>query len=350
MNARALIHHALDGGRNERLPRALFGGGLWAYAQAGLLPEALGRDHRLFADALSGLYRDLGTDILFLGSGLNSFPAESVGGILRFSGPEAPLLARPLIGSAADLRRAGTVDLQRSPRVAALARMIEEVRANLPERFICATTWGPFTWAMILCDHDLLREKLRVDRPFVTAVADLGVRLSASWFDLLAGRGLVDGVLVPDGAATLISPEDYRELVLPPQRELFARARARSLRTILHMCGQTRPQLPLYLGAGAECISVDGHVAAGEAYELYHATTVTAGNVEAVEVIAAGEMDTIRAAVAACVGQIADPGLRYILMPSCDLPVGTPRRNVEAFLDAADAWRTPAVECSPGQR
>lgn len=326
-----------EGRRQQRLPRAIFGGGLWSMAQTGLRPDDCARDPRRFADALSTLYQDLDTDIVFVGSGLNSFPAEAIGGILRFDGHNAPLLERPLIGSTADLVRAESLDLARSPRTAALVRAIEEVRANLPDRFLCATSWGPFSWGMVLCEPALLREKLAADPPFVDAVVALGARLSGAYFDLLIDRGLVDGISVADGAVTLLPDDAYRGLVLPRQRELFERARGRGVRPILHMCGDIRRQLPVYPATGAACISVDCSVGAGEAYELYRDAVVTAGNVDAVGVLARGDVSLVRRAVAACVGRVGDPRLRYILMPSCDLPVETPRANVEAFLAAADA-------------
>jgi uroporphyrinogen decarboxylase len=337
MDRRSLIARVFDGLPQQRLPRAIFGGGLWAFAQAGLLPERLvdepgGR----FVGRLSELYDGLDTDVLFIGSGLNSFPAEAIGGTLRFEGQAAPMLAAPPIRSTADLVRAEAADLLRSPATDALARLIEGVRANFPDRFLCATSWGPFTWGMIFCDPDLLREKLTADPPFVAAVAALGARLSAAYFDRLIDRGLIDGVSIPDGAVTLMPDAAYRELVLPHQRGLFAHVRGRGVRSILHMCGDIRRQLPLYLEAGADCISVDCSVGVGEAYELFRGSTVTAGNVDAVGLLAQGDEAAVRRGVAACLRQVGNPRLRYILMPSCDLPVDTPRRNVAAFLGAAD--------------
>lgn len=341
LDRRRFINEVFDGKPHERLPRAIFGGGLWAYAQAGFLPERIGREPGRCAEALSDLYAGLDTDILFLGSGLNTFPAEAIGGTLRFEGPCAPLLARPLIGSHADLRRLGRIDLSGSPHVAALARVVAAVRQALPDRFLCATSWGPFTWAMVLCEDALLREKLATDRPFVAAVAELGMRISLAFFELLIDRALIDGISVPDGAVTLIPDDDYRDLVLPRQRELFDRVRALGPRSVLHMCGRIGPQLPLYRLAGAECISVDCSVALGDAYRLFGDAIVTAGNVDAVGVLERGDEAAVRAAVASCVGQVTDRRRRFILMPSCDLPVSTPRRNVEAFLGCAD--ETPQI-------
>ncbi|MFO0754334.1 MAG: uroporphyrinogen decarboxylase family protein [Thermodesulfovibrionales bacterium] len=335
-NSREIIQRTMEGERNERLPRALFGGGLWAYKQAGLRIEDIAGGADRFAAALSPLYAELDTDILFLGSGLNSFPAEAIGGTLAFRGAQAPLLAHPLLHTREEVQRCGQIDLSASPYTLSLVRMIGGMRKNFPERFLCVTSWGPFTWAMILCDWDLLKEKLVTDRMFIREVGELGVRLSSALFDLLIDQGLVDGISITGGSNTLMPDEEYRELILPLQQRLFGHVQQRGVRCFLHQCGEIRSQLPLYPLTGADCITVDDHIALREAYDLYHEKLVTAGNVPVIDVIEKGEPDSIRRAVAACVSQVKDPFLRYILMPSCDLPLNTPLRNVKEFLSCAD--------------
>lgn len=335
-NRKALIHDVLDGKRSERLPKALFGSGLWAYKLTGLRIEGIVRDTDRAIDALSSFYSNLDTDILFLGSGLNSFPAEAIGGELKFRGEQAPMLVKPIIHGLDDIRRIGEIDLFRSQYTTSLIRVIGGVRKNLPERFLCATAWGPFTWALILCDWEFLKEKVVTDKPFIKKITEFGSRLSSAFFDTLIDRGLIDGVSVPEGSVTLIPDRDYADLVLPFQRDFFSYLKKRGVRPFLHMCGEIRSQLPLYLETGAECISVDNHVTISEAYELYRASSVTAGNVDVINVIEKGDEDLIRRATAECIGQVTDPFSRYIVMPSCDVPIGTPLRNAEVFLSCAD--------------
>ncbi|MBZ0157978.1 MAG: hypothetical protein K8I29_17415 [Alphaproteobacteria bacterium] len=337
-DSREIIQRTMEGQRNERLPRALFGGGLWAYKQAGLCIEEITGDPERFAGMLSSLYGELETDILFLGSGLNSFPAEAIGGTLAFRGAQAPLLSHPVIHTREDIQRCGRIDLSRSPYTFALIRTIGEIRKRFPDRFICVTSWGPFTWAMILCDWELLKEKLVSDRAFIREVGELGARLSTTLFDLLIDRGLVDGISITGGSTTLMPNEDYRELILPLQRKLFEHIKQKGIRCFLHQCGEIRSQLPLYPLTGADCITVDDHVTLREAYDLYHERLVTAGNVDVINVIGKGDPARLCRAVAECVSQVKDPFLRYILMPSCDLPLDTPLRNVKEFLACADGW------------
>ena len=336
MNSREAIKRVLQGQRSQRLPRAIFGAGLWAYRQTGLRIEDLKDQSDLFADALAGFFGELDTDILFLGSGLNTFPAEAIGGELLFRGEQAPLLSFPIIQKTEDMRVLDRVDIGHVPYTLALIEMIALLRERLPDRFLCATSWGPFTWAMILCDWRLLQDKVATDRDFIHEACELGVRLSAAFYEPLVQRGLIDGISVPDGAVTLVPLDLYREVILPSERRLFEWAKERGLKTFLHQCGNIGSQVALYPDTGADCISVDAGVALGEVYELYRDRVVTAGNVDVINTIFGGDQALLCRAVSGCVAAVSDPLMRYILMPSCDLPPDTPLGKAREFLACAD--------------
>lgn len=336
MNRREGIIRVFQGKRSGRIPRALYGAGRWAYRQAGLKIRDLPGNPARFGDDLATLFGTLDTDIVFAGSGLNTFPAEAIGGSLAFKEEQAPLLSFPLIEKTGDARYIGDIDINNSPHTSALVEMIASLRQRLADRFLCATSWGPFTWAMILCDWNLLKDKTDSDREFVREACELGVRLSKAFYRPLIDRGLIDGIAVPDGAVTLIPNDLYSDVVLPCERELFDWARQLGVRSFLHQCGSIRPQLSLYAGAHADCISVDASVSAGEAYDLYRGKAITAGNVDAVNTIMAGDPPAICTAVQECISTVSDPHRGFILMPSCDLPPETPLPNVEAFLACAN--------------
>jgi uroporphyrinogen decarboxylase len=341
MNRREGITRVFHGERSERIPRALYGAGRWAYRQAGLKMGDLPVNPARFGDRLAGFLNTLDTDIVFAGSGLNTFPAEAIGGSLAFKDEQAPLLSFPLIEKIGDARYFREIDIGNSPHTQALVEMIAVLRQRLEGRFLCATSWGPFTWAMVLCDWSLLKDKTTTDREFIREVCELGVRLSTAFYGPLTAAGLIDGIAVPDGAVTLIPNDLYSDIVLPCECKLFDWARQQGVRSILHQCGAIRPQLSLYPWTRADCISVDASVPIGEVYDLYHGNTVTAGNVDAVNILAGGDPASICAAVSGCVTALSDPHRRFILMPSCDLPPDTPLSNVEAFLACADDLHLP---------
>ena len=336
VDRREFIRQVFRGERSDRIPRALFGAGRWTYRQTGLKIENLNDNPARFAETIADFFEELDTDIVFPGSGLNTFPAEAIGGVLAFSREQAPLLSFPLIQKTEDARCLEKVDISDSPHTLALVEMIARLRERLPDRHLCVTSWGPFTWAMILCDWNLLREKTFSDRTFIREVCELGLRLSSAFLEPLIERRLIDGIAIPDGAVTLIPIDLYREVVLPCERKLFERAREQGLAGILHQCGDIRSQLALYPETGADCISVDATVPLGEVYKVYGERVVIAGNVDVINTVFGGDPDLLCKAVSACIAEIPDPYRKYILMPSCDPPPDTPLRNVKKFLACSD--------------
>lgn len=337
---REFIRRVLQGERSRRIPRALFGAGLWAYQRTGLRIKDLKKNPEGFAETLAGFLRQLDTDIVFAGSGLNTFPAEAIGGELAFRENQAPLLSFPLIQKTEDMRYLKEVKIEDSPYTRALIEMIATLRKSLPDRFLCATSWGPFTWAMILCDWNLVQDKTASDRDFIHEVCELGIRLSSAFFRQLIDRGLIDGISIPDGAVTLTPIDLYREVILPAEGKLIQEVKERGIFCFLHQCGNITPQVALYPETGADCVTVDVGVQLSEIYELYQKKLVTAGNVDVINTIYGGKPEMICEAVSACVSRIADPFQNYILMPSCDLPPDTPLRNVKEFLACADRTGT----------
>lgn len=336
MDSRNRVRTILQGQRSDRISRAVFGGGLWSFCQAGLRIEEIAKSTDVFSEGLANIFGALDTDIVFAGSGLNSFPAEAIGGQLEFRGEQAPLLTFPLIQKAEDASYFAQIDIGNSLHSLALIEMIAGLRERLPDRYICATSWGPFTWAMILCDWNLLQDKVVTDRRFVQEVCDLGVRLSFALYEPLIKRGLIDGISIPDGAVTLISNDLYREVVLPYEKKLFDLVKQRGAGCFLHQCGNISQQFPLYPETGADCISVDAGVSINDVYNLYHDRLVTAGNVDVINTIFGGAQERLCSVVAESVVSISDPLYRYILMPSCDLPRDTPIEKVKEFLSCAD--------------
>jgi uroporphyrinogen decarboxylase len=336
MDRREFIRQVLRGERGRRIPRALFGAGLWAYQQTGLRIEDLYNNPYSFAETLAGLYNELETDIVFAGSGLNTFPAEAIGGELAYRGRQAPLLSFPLIQKTGDILSLDHIEISHAPRTLSLIDMISRLRNLLRDRYLCATSWGPFTWAMVLCDWHMLQEKCATDRAFITEICDLGVRLSMAFFQPLIDQGVIDAVSIPDGAVTLIPPHLYREVVLPAEKKLFDQVKVHGIGCFLHQCGNIGPQISLYPETGADCVSVDAGVPVGEVYDLFAGRLVVAGNVDVVNTIFAGDAASVCKAVSECISGVSDPYRNYILMPSCDLPPDTPLSNVREFLACAE--------------
>ena len=115
-------------------------------------------------------------------------------------------------------------------------------------------------------------------------------------FEPLIDQGLIDAISVPDGAAILIPPQLYQEVVLPAEKKLFEQVKSRGIGCFL-TSAEISPPRYLYPETGADCVSVDVGVTVGEVYDLFAGRLAVAGNVDVVNTIFGGDPASICTAV-----------------------------------------------------
>lgn len=141
----------------------------------------------------------------------------------------------------------------------------------------------------------------------------------------------VNGFFIPEPTASssMISPRMFRQFVLPGLQRLTSRL---DRPVILHVCGDTQPILPAMGEAGAKVISLDQCMSLSEARGLMP-DTVLAGNVDPVNSLLLGDVETVRRDAIRCLQGAGTT--RFILMPGCAVPPRTPVENLRAMVSAA---------------
>lgn len=142
--------------------------------------------------------------------------------------------------------------------------------------------------------------------------------------------------------AGFLSPDHYREFVLPFERAVIAGLRARhDVPVYTHTCGAIGDRLELMLETGTCGIdTLDppplGTVELAEAKARTAGRAFLKGNLDPVHTLLQGDPATIRAAVAERIAQ-AGPGGGYVLSSACSVPPRTPPANLFALREAATA-------------
>jgi uroporphyrinogen-III decarboxylase len=110
------------------------------------------------------------------------------------------------------------------------------------EEFVCGNLRCPFTFAATyLYDTESFFMDLKRDREFVQSLLEFALD-----FCIQSGRAQieagVDAVFIEDPSASpnVISPETFREIVLPFLTRLVKNLR-KSVPVIFHICGDTSP-------------------------------------------------------------------------------------------------------------
>ena len=80
--------------------------------------------------------------------------------------------------------------------------------------------------------------------------------------------------------------------------------------------------------SGADIIDVDWMVALDEARQLVGPEVTLCGNFDPVGILLQGSAEDVAEAAKQC---LKTGGDKFILMPGCEVPPGTPEQNIRAF-------------------
>jgi MtaA/CmuA family methyltransferase len=138
-----------------------------------------------------------------------------------------------------------------------------------------------------------------------------------------------DFIGVGDAAASLVSAQVYETMILPREQRLIAAIREAGAFTRLHICGNTTHLLPHLQASGAEIIELDHPCDITHARELLGPRTVLMGNFDPVNELYNVTAEAVWRACERSHQALGDP---YILAAGCEVPAGTPMRNVEAMV------------------
>ena len=141
-----------------------------------------------------------------------------------------------------------------------------------------------------------------------------------------------DMIGVGDAAASLISPDMYVEHVLPWEKKLIEGIHNAGAAVKLHICGNIAKIVEHMARSGADIIDVDWMVPLEDARKAVGEDITLCGNFDPAGVLLSGTAQEVADAATKCLGA---GGKRFILMPGCEIPPGTPEENLRAFCPGA---------------
>ena len=133
--------------------------------------------------------------------------------------------------------------------------------------------------------------------------------------------------LADHATGDLVSPETYRDFLLPVHKELVHEL---GCPLVLHICGDTTNRLEYIAQAGFDCFHFDSKVDARQAKEIVGNRMSLVGNVNNPETLLRGTPEDVRREVFYAL----DAGVE-IAAPECAVPLTTPNRNLAAVVEAA---------------
>ena len=289
-------------------------GGVMAEAQL-LVREQFGVDAITACSDAFRICADLGAEIVF--------PDET-----------PPFAAAALVRNRHDLDQLGWPDPARAgSRMADRARGVREmIRAAGDDCLVLGWVDMPFAEACSLCGVSEFMLLLYDDPRLAHAVLEFLAPIVAEFarFQLEAGAPMIGA---GDAAASLISPELYREFVLPYEQRICAAIHGAGGLVKLHICGNTASLIPDMIRSGADLFNVDHLVDFQQACVQYgNASRCFKGNLDPVSELLQSTPENCEKQALARLRQAK--GLRYMLSPGCEVPGATEDGIFAAFCRA----------------
>lgn len=138
-----------------------------------------------------------------------------------------------------------------------------------------------------------------------------------------------DVVLIGEAASSgdLISPDTYRDIIMPYHRELCT---SLSVPSITHICGDITGHLPYIAESGMTAISFDGKTDVEKARVTLKGKTALVGYVDTMSTLLHGTPDEVYKSSVDCINAGVD-----LLCAGCAWPAHIPSENIMAMVRAA---------------
>ncbi|MDD7362854.1 MAG: uroporphyrinogen decarboxylase family protein [Peptoniphilus sp.] len=214
----------------------------------------------------------------------------------------------------------------------------KRLKDKFPDLTLSTSVAGPITTAISVRPVEKALRDTRKDPDNLKKLLDICVESSLNWFRAFekefgkTNTGFSDPVTCQD----ILSRKQFEEFSLPYLQKLIdGTVDIMGMPPGAHICGKSNGIWEDLADAGLFFVSIDNCEDLAHAKELVGDRMRIAGNVPPVNVMKLGTIDDVIASVKDCLQRGADSPKGYILNTGCQVPLGTPKQNVEAFIYAA---------------
>jgi len=341
MTSREIILKAFEGGKPDRVPVSLFGGGMWSIKDYGSSFKDLSLDAGKMSDMLVSMSGRLLCDIVYAGSGYNNFHASAFGAGIKFREMGAPDLEASFVTSVEDLQKLDLGKLAESDVINTVIAALRDTKAKIGNEYVITmTAWGPYTLGARMVGEEAMMKATFKKPDFVHKVTDFATDLLIRLYEPVVTDGTLDVISLADPTASgdLISKKQFETFALPYLKKFTDWAKSKNAHTLVHICGNTTDRLDLFPQTGASCISLDHKTDIAKAKDTLYGKMCFAGNVDPVAIMLNGSVQDVEAACKRVIETAGTEG-GFVLMPGCDIPPTVPYENIQKFIQIARDWK-----------
>lgn len=261
--------------------------------------------------------------------------AEAMGGKVRYTDYSVATMEAPAL-SLKNAEYAKRVNIDKDGRLPIILKGVELVKEKLGNKVpVSATVTAPFTVAAMAVGTEELLVGTRKYPEKVKQLMEIIVENNNKYIDRLLEMGVGIGFADPVSSTALISVKQYEEFSLPYFKKNVDYIKKNGKGCGLHMCGTSKKLWTKLIESGIGSFGLDNVEDVEEAKEILGPHMTIQGNVPPVEIMRYGTPQDVLLSAKECIRKGYDSQKGFVLTSGCQLPVFTPKENMQALMDAA---------------
>lgn len=190
---------------------------------------------------------------------------------------------------------------------------------------------GPWNLAMHLRGAERFLIDSIQDPDFVHALMTFTTEVVKTMGDTLIEQGFMPSLGEASASCSLISPQMYKDFILPYHTDLCRHFRSRRAMMSLHICGYIDPIVQEVVESGIGFLSLDAPSSLKKAVTAAAGKVIIMGNVPTY-LFADGAPEDMENAVDACLLAAGAPG-GYVLASGCEIPLNATEDRIARFFE-----------------
>jgi uroporphyrinogen decarboxylase len=264
-----------------------------------------------------------------------SVEAEAFGAEIRLSDHDVPVVIGSLLPdcSGVDALPLPSLDAGRLPLYLDAARLTAEAVTDRP---VFAGCIGPFSLAGRLLGMTEIMTEMLIDPEGALRLLEKCTDFLATYMAAFIDTG-VNGIIMAEPAAGLLSPAQCDEFSSDFVRRLVAAVQNDDFAVVLHNCGNTGGQNRSMLSTGAWGLHFGNKNDLSQTLAEMPNDVLVMGNVDPAGIFRLGTPEQVRAETTKLL-EATGAYPNFVLSSGCDVPPKVPAANVDAFQAALDRF------------
>lgn len=291
------------------------------------------------------LIEDFGIGCMSAGPRLKGI-AEALGARMRYPENALYLVEEPLIKDYGMLEQLDIIDPYKDGKLPIMLKMLDRLQKNFGNYdTIKSGVPGPVSLALSLREAGMFLRDLHKAPEQVHRLLSFSMECIMAWVKVVYDEfGCVCSVADPVSSMDLLGKKQFDEFSMPYWKSMVEQIRCYTGKSpSIHVCGKTKKIWKDIAAAGFSGFSADNCEDLEEVkMELGNIMSVS-GNVPPVEVLRNGTPEAVIENVGQCIKKAGDSPKGYILSAGCQIPLGTPKENLLAYIYGARVYGKDAV-------